>query len=512
MAKLERDKKTGSWASRKVIPEDVREAYGKKNEVKRWSAALSSREATAEWRAWLDAVEARIERLRRSKTGEPVTLSHREVVALAGQWYKERVKAHEDNPGDPHGWDAALDDMAPDNPDHEGWKEQAWIVSDIDTLLQNEGLALHSNSRAAVTREAHELAPSLFRLMVRRADGDYRPDKIASALPAWSPPSPAQDVSKSPAVSFMGLFEEYAVNPDKTPKASTMEAWRRMLKVFVAYLGHDDAERITADDIRGWRQSLSDGTRKAVTINGSYLAALLTVLRWGFAEGRLKTNPTEGLTFRYRRDVRQREAGFTDAEAATILKAALSAPPGRNTPHRDRARRWIPWLCAYTGARVGEIAQLRKQDVTRRDGVPLLHITPEAGTVKTNRYRFVPLHSHLIDQGFVEMVAALPDGPIFYDPSNARGGSVESPQADKVGQRLAVWVREIGVNDSRVQPNHGWRHRFKTKGRTAGIPHDALDAIQGHMAGSEGRKYGDHEVALLKAEIEKLPRYQIESD
>jgi integrase len=158
---------------------------------------------------------------------------------------------------------------------------------------------------------------------------------------------------------------------------------------------------------------------------------------------------------------------------------------------------------------VGEIAQLRKEDVTWRDGVAVIHITPEAGTVKTNRYRYVPLHSHLIDQGFLDMVASLPAGPLFYDPGNARGGSIESPQADKVGQRLAVWVREMGVTDSRVQPNHGWRHRLKTKGRSAGIPHDALDAIQGHAAGSEGRKYGDHEMPLLKGEIEKLFRYQV---
>jgi len=41
------------------------------------------------------------------------------------------------------------------------------------------------------------------------------------------------------------------------------------------------------------------------------------------------------------------------------------------------ARRWVPWLSAYTGARVGEITQLRKQDVIKRDGIHAIHITPE---------------------------------------------------------------------------------------------------------------------------------------
>ena len=42
-----------------------------------------------------------------------------------------------------------------------------------------------------------------------------------------------------------------------------------------------------------------------------------------------------------------------------------------------------------------EIAQLRKQDVTAREGIPSLVITPEAGTVKGGRSRVVPLHEHL---------------------------------------------------------------------------------------------------------------------
>jgi hypothetical protein len=318
MTKLERHKASGAWASRKVIPQDIsaayKVAYGKINETKRWPAALSAREAKAEWRAWLDDVETRIQRLRQAATCEPVRLTHREVIALAGRWYKNRVQAHEDNPGDTHGWDAALDDMRPDGPAGGDWKEQAWIVSDIDGLIQSEGLNLHPDSREAVIRETHDMAPALFRLLMRRADGDYSPDTLAPTLPEWSPMVAARPARNQPVVSFMGLFEAYAVNPDRTPKASTMEAWRRMLKGFVSHIGHDDAARITADDIRDWRQHLSGGTRKAVTVNGSYIAALRTVLNWGFAEGRIKTNPSEGLTFRYRRDARQREAGFTDGK------------------------------------------------------------------------------------------------------------------------------------------------------------------------------------------------------
>lgn len=46
------------------------------------------------------------------------------------------------------------------------------------------------------------------------------------------------------------------------------------------------------------------------------------------------------------------------------------------------AKRWLPWVCAYTGARVGEIAQLRKQDVAHEHGRWVLVITPEARPLK----------------------------------------------------------------------------------------------------------------------------------
>lgn len=49
---------------------------------------------------------------------------------------------------------------------------------------------------------------------------------------------------------------------------------------------------------------------------------------------------------------------------------------------------------------MGELAQLRKQDVSLRGGVWVIRITPEAGTVKTNEAREVPLHQQVIDLGF----------------------------------------------------------------------------------------------------------------
>jgi DNA-binding XRE family transcriptional regulator len=36
---------------------------------------------------------------------------------------------------------------------------------------------------------------------------------------------------------------------------------------------------------------------------------------------------------------------------------------GKLSPPRQAAKRWCQWIMAYTGARVSEVAQLRKEDV-----------------------------------------------------------------------------------------------------------------------------------------------------
>lgn len=158
------------------------------------------------------------------------------------------------------------------------------------------------------------------------------------------------------------------------------------------------------------------------------------------------------------------------------------------TPEHAAARRWVPWLCAYTGARVNEMTQLRGEDIRREIGIPCLRITPEAGTVKNKTLRFVPLHEHLIEQGFLEFVRSRGDGPLFFDPGAKRGGKERGSLAARTGRHLGEWVRELGIDDPAVAPNHGWRHLVKTRGRNAGIGGDRLDAIQGHAPSNEGGK------------------------
>jgi len=157
------------------------------------------------------------------------------------------------------------------------------------------------------------------------------------------------------------------------------------------------------------------------------------------------------------------------------------------------------------------MTQLRGQDVRRGGDIWVLRVTPEAGTVKTGRWRDIPLHPHLVAQGFPDFVRRRGRGPLFYYPTRGRNGQAAHPIYKKVGERLAAWVRSIGVDDVGVDPNHGWRHRFKTIGRRAGIASDILDAIQGHAPRSEGERYGRYPTEQLYDAICCIPFYGIDT-
>lgn len=185
--------------------------------------------------------------------------------------------------------------------------------------------------------------------------------------------------------------------------------------------------------------------------------------------------------------------------------------------HNAAARRWVPWLCAYTGSRPGEVTQLRAEDIQRHPaGFWTMRITPEAGTVKGGKARVVPIHPHVIDQGFVEFVTASGSGPLFYDPeaqravrddptNPARGGWI------KARNKLSDWVRGLGVTDPNISPNHAWRHTFKRRVARAGIEKRIRWAMCGHSSRDVGDEYETPSVEDLATEMARFPRYKVDA-
>jgi integrase len=168
---------------------------------------------------------------------------------------------------------------------------------------------------------------------------------------------------------------------------------------------------------------------------------------------------------------RHRETKAFSSEEIRLILSAGGAVRNTRTPGMA-ARRWVPWICAYTGARAGEITQLRGQDVIERDGITALRITPEAGSVKTKEPRTVPIHEHLIAQGFLDYARTKGRGPLFYNPAatDVTDTDITNPKLRRAvlaRNELGAWVRSIGITDKEVSPHLRLASHVQTGSRSA---------------------------------------------
>nr|WP_162623641.1 tyrosine-type recombinase/integrase [Paracoccus saliphilus] len=461
--------------------------------------------------------------IKQETTTGPVQLTQRQTEAFAGEYLRDQTRQHQDDPGDPDEWDAglsALEDMG-----QTGEGLERLHGEDADRMLQRRGLAVDAPSRKRLLEAMHRAYVIFAEGQERRGLGDFRPDPRAERFPEF-PSAPGEKGSRrseltekmsadSAGVTLSDLFDLWAKEhqkgegPDKT-----VRDFRQKVDSLRAYLGHENAAQVFQRQIIDWCDHLQDEEKLAAkTVGDKYLTAVRAMFRVGVEKARLTFDPTTGVKVRKPKRVKERRSGFTDDEAKAILKAALRDPStlGGMSERNKLAIRWTPWIGAYTGARITELTQLRKVDFVTKDGVACIRITPEAGRVKTGQYREVPLHPHLVEMGILEFVAGRPEEHLFV----SAGETLEEThrRCQSVSGKVSEWVRKVaGVTDERVQPTHGWRHRFKALAAKHDIPPEYADQIQGHSRGDAAAAYREPDAPTLFREIEKLPKIDLASD
>lgn len=482
---------------------------------------IKTRQAVAA--AYLETVWAAL----RNET--PAHLTHKQATALAGELYRvwadsesrARSVAMVHTPG--VGW-------APDTESQdEGEAYWAAVVAMwervgqedepkrlekplgplVDRLLLTKGIRrVDSDSRARLLTAFWKALKDAFKSRQRNAGGDYSPDPQAVRFPEWQSSAenemPKRSTSKT---SLTALVEDWWTEAKIAGrKQSTYESYRNTMAKLVAFLKHNTVSRVTPEDIVRFKDFRLQGGASAKTVKDSDLAGLKTIFGWAVMNRRAAVNPAQGLTIKVGKSRKLRSKGFHDHEASALLKHARTYAPGGEAPKLAAAKRWVPWLCAFTGARVGEMLQLRKQDVRRDGKLWVVHVTPEAGPVKTDEARDVVLHRQIIEAGFPEFFEKSKSGYLFIDP---KAGELGVRNAVKTARnKVNAFVREV-VKDRNVDPSHGWRHRFKTVGIEQDVAMRVLDAIQGHAPRNASEDYGDVTIKAKANAIAKFPTIDV---
>ena len=313
---------------------------------------------------------------------------------------------------------------------------------------------------------------------------------------------PAMSLGHAAAEDGSDLISRWAKETEIRPRG-IYQARLDMAK-FVTLIGHDDATRVTPQDIVRFKEHLADKGLRGATIN-RYLSAVKSPLAWAKENHKVATNPGAGVKYDSKGGAKKkvRRLGYGDDQARAILLAAHH----ENKPYR----RWIPWVCAFTGCRLDEVAGRDARDIKRVGSTWVLDI-PEGKN--EGAARRIPLHSKLIAEGFIDYWRKLPaDGPLFPDLTDGRYG--RSGTATKnIGRWLRRVQKEFGlvlVEEPRFAPNHSWRHRFKSEARRVGrdqrpiMSEETSDALTGHYEGKVSRDYGEYYVdSVLRPAIESM--------
>jgi hypothetical protein len=288
--------KSGAFSARKSIPKDVRGEYralfgGGWEEQFYAEAGTELGDAKRALNEWLAAIEARIAAIRAGAGGEGQSLTHREALGLAGEWYLWFVGRHEDDPGDPEVWEDRLDeaqselrDCAPEwfrknealDPDWK-WVEaedvrvlmRPFIADKAETsqFLASSGIALTAEARERFLDAVETEYAAALKLLLRRAEGDFKSDTRPERFPKFT---------QAPRASLSGpscfeLFEAW-IQTNK-PSRSTVDRWRAVFLDLQAHFSDRNAGSITQDEARAWKDRLITDNRSARTVSDIWLIA-----------------------------------------------------------------------------------------------------------------------------------------------------------------------------------------------------------------------------------------------
>ena len=378
--------------ARKVVPSEVRAILGRpefKRPLHGATQAENKRlhaEALAEWEGAISVARLKL-------AGLHQTMSARQIDALCGEWYRDHLALHEDSPGDVVAWEeefSRLTESLAGDPDDPGsvddYEATPADLAAADKLWTAKGIAVDAETVRKTAQRLWVARIQFTETMTRRARGDWGQDDHVLRFPsaittadATRPPVP-KDATTAIAppptgttavtgkgadkatLTFTALVVQWA--SEVQPPQKSHDKWKATFAGFAGIVGHDEAHRVTLDQVRDWKQTRASQGRSQKTIADG-IAVMRGTFNWGIRNGLLpKDNPFSGMAPKLKKHGLAPRDGYTDEEARTVLTAARA---------ETGWRRWLPWVLCFSGARIEEIAELRCQDIRKESGVSNSH-------------------------------------------------------------------------------------------------------------------------------------------
>lgn len=329
--------------------------------------------------------------------------------------------------------------------------------------------------------------------------------------------SPSSMRAAGPTLSLSDLVARWA--KEREPQPRSVKDIQRSVRRFESVVGALSVQDVGKKHIIAFKDALLAEGKTPKNIN-VIIPFLGTIFNFAVDNGLIEANPAKGVQVLDKARSSEKRRGFNKDELAALFSGPVHSEGVRPIGGGGEAAYWLPLLSLYTGARQTELGQLHPEDVCQEryddlEGnecsawvVRIVENKSRGQKVKTEgSERRVPLHRDLIRLGFLEVVAdARTQGRerIFYSIKAASSGELMGNWSKWFGR----YIRKTCMMTDRRVVFHSFRHSFKDLARACMLDTAVHNAITGHETGDVADKYGSLDFPLGPL-VDAIDRYRI---
>jgi integrase len=352
------------------------------------------------------------------------------------------------------------------------------IAPEVDHLLAQSGVEAARDDEIfrLLAQRLLRADIEVLRLAYHRRAGDYRVTPRDRLFLERPPTRPLQrPPAASPRLSDVAAAFICAKERDGNWKPITKKNSEPKLKLFVELVGDKPIDELTRDDVRDWRDALSDMGLESSTIQ-QHFKVVSGLFIWAKREGKATiANPTEGLAPKGKQGTRK---AYQPDDLKRLFQSPLftghSQTNIRTQPGRFLVKDykfWFPLIALHSGLRVEEIAKLKVRDLRPIEDVwcfDIYETKTEAGD------RLVPVHPRLIALEFLDYTKLQKD---------SLWPEIRPGTSGKFSQGFVQWwagFRHRSGLDQEGLVFHSFRHTFAAALQKAGVQEATVALLMGH--------------------------------
>ncbi|MEA2094573.1 MAG: site-specific integrase [Pseudomonadota bacterium] len=248
------------------------------------------------------------------------------------------------------------------------------------------------------------------------------------------------------------------------------------------------------------QQILSMNVEKTLAIAtvNKHLTHCGSLFGWAVSHGYTTLNPFIRMGVKTKRKANQDKLPFEQGDLDKLFTPRVK--------YRHPYYYWMPLLGYYTGCRIEELCQLHTHDIKQQNGTWVFDINgADEKKLKTlASERLIPIHSHLIDLGFLEFANKPKREMVFRELKKRRDG-----YSQDVSKWFGRYRHSVGVAHKK-KTFHSFRHTVSLILKNAKVEQKMIIAILGHADRdiSTGVYGGDYDPRVLSEAIETITRLE----